>query len=220
MNISKRLTAVAKYINGYDSLADIACDHGYLGIYAAKHYFLKDILLTDINEMPLASAKENIRKYNLENIINTKLGNGLKPLEKAYDVISICGIGGILMTEILSNDLEKIKKAKRLILCPNIDSYNVRKFLNDNNFKIDFEEVIFDYKFYEIIVCSYQNEFQNYSELELKYGPCLLKEKSNDFIMLHEKQLKLLSTQLPNITNEEQKMKIIYKINEIKSILM
>lgn len=220
MNISKRLLSVAKYINGYESLADIACDHGYLGIYAAKNYSLKEVLLTDINEMPLASAKENIKKYNLNNIISTKLGNGLKPLDKNYDVISICGIGGILMTEILSNDLEKIKNAKRLILCPNTDSYNVRKFLNDNNFIIEYEEVVFDYKYYEIIVCSYQNEFSDYNELELKYGPCLLKNKTLEFVKLHEKQLNLLSSQLPNITNIEQNNKIINKINEIKSILM
>ena len=220
MNISLRLSSVAKYINGYDTLADIACDHGYLGIYAAKNYSLKEVLLTDINEMPLASAKENIRKFNLDDVITTKLGNGLKPLTKDYDVISICGIGGILMTEILKNDLERIKNSKRLILCPNTDSYNVRKFINDNNFKIEFEEVVYDYKFYEIIVCSYNDEFSNYNELELKYGPCLLKEKSNEFIKLHEKQLNLLSSQLPNITNSEQKDKILSKINEIKNILV
>ena len=220
MNISLRLSSVAKYINGYDTLADIACDHGYLGIYAAKNYSLKEVLLTDINEMPLASAKENIKKFNLDDIITTKLGNGLKPLTKDYDVITICGIGGILMTEILANDLERIKNSKRLILCPNTDSYNVRKFLNDNNFKIEFEEVVYDYKFYEIIVCSYNDEFLNYNELELKYGPCLLKEKTQEFIKLHEKQLNLLSSQLPNITNSEQKDKILSKINEIKKILV
>ena len=220
MNISLRLSSVAKYINGYDTLADIACDHGYLGIYAAKNYSLKEVLLTDINEMPLASAKENIKKFNLDDIITTKLGNGLKPLTKDYDVITICGIGGILMTEILANDLERIKNSKRLILCPNTDSYNVRKFLNDNNFKIEFEEVVYDYKFYEIIVCSYNDEFLNYNELELKYGPCLLKEKTQEFIKLHEKQLNLLSSQLPNITNSEQKDKILSKINEIKNILV
>ena len=115
---------------------------------------------------------------------------------------------------------KKIKKAKRLILCPNTDSYNVRKFLNDNNFIIEYEEVVLDYKFYEIIVCRYNGQPSNYSELDEKYGPCLLKEKSVEFIMMHEKQYKLLLLQLPNITNTDQKNKIIYKINEINSILM
>lgn len=219
MNISKRLSSVAKYIDGYDSLADIACDHGYLGIYAALNYSLKDVLLTDINEMPLASARENLKRYKLENIIECKLGNGLKPLTKNYDVITICGIGGLLMTEILTNDLAKIKNAKRLILCPNTDSYAVRKFLNDNNFKIEFEEIVYDYKYYEIIVCSYSTEDIKYTEIELKYGPILLKNKCPEFISFYKNQLNFLQKLLPNITNKEQKEKIIYLINEINSIL-
>ena len=219
MAISKRLMTVAKYINGYDTLADIACDHGYLGIYAAQNFNLKEVLLTDINEMPLASAKDNLKRNNLGNIISCKLGNGLEPLDKDYDVITICGIGGILMSDILSDGLDKIKNAKRLILCPNTDSYEVRKFLASNNFKIEFEEVVDDYKFYEIIVCSYTLEDISYNELELKYGPCLLKHKTQEFIEFHQKHLALLEKQLPKITNNEQKEKIIYIINEIKSIL-
>ena len=84
----------------------------------------------------------------------------------------------------------------------------------------EYEEVVLDYKFYEIIVCKYNEKPLNYSELELKYGPCLLKEKSDEFIMMQKKQYKLLNAQLPNITNTDQKNKIIYKINEINSILM
>ena len=45
MAISKRLKAIAKYIEGYDTLADIACDHGYLGIYAVEEYNLKEVFL-------------------------------------------------------------------------------------------------------------------------------------------------------------------------------
>ena len=52
------------------------------------------------------------------------------------------------MTEILKNDIEKAKLAKRLILCPNTDSYEVRKFLAENNFSIISEEVVYDYKYY------------------------------------------------------------------------
>jgi tRNA (adenine22-N1)-methyltransferase len=65
MAISKRLKAIAKYIDGYKTLADIACDHGYLGIYAVEEYNLKEVLLTDINLMPLASAVKNVESKNL-----------------------------------------------------------------------------------------------------------------------------------------------------------
>ena len=142
MAISKRLKAIAKYTSGFDSLADIACDHGYLGIYAVEQFKLKQVLLTDINPMPLASAVKNVENKNLGNIISCKLGNGLLPLEKDYEVISISGIGGMLMKEILEEGINRAKNARRLILCPNSDLYEVRKFLATNNFEIIEEEVI------------------------------------------------------------------------------
>lgn len=219
MAISKRLKAIAKYTDGFDSLADIACDHGYLGIYAVEHYGLKKVLLTDINPMPLASAEKNCSLKGLNDVISLKLGDGLTPLTEDYDVISISGIGGILMKDILSKDLSRIKNAKRLILCPNTDLYEVRKFLNDNFFVIEEEEIIFDYKYYEIIVARYSGQPQNYSLLELKYGPKLLQNRTSDFISYYSEQLKLLTNQIQFVTDGPSKEKFVLKINEIQQIL-
>ena len=73
MAISKRLKAIAKYIEGYETLADIACDHGYLGIYAVEEYNLKEVLLTDINPMPLASAVKNVENKNIDGVNNNNI---------------------------------------------------------------------------------------------------------------------------------------------------
>ena len=212
MAISLRLKAIAKYTEGFDSLADIACDHGYLGIYAAKNYGLKEVLLTDINPMPLASAIANSEKNNLTDVITCKLGNGLAPLDHDYDVISISGIGGILLKEILTNDIERCKGAKRLILCPNTDLYEVRKFLAENMFMIEIEEVVYEYKFYQIIVAKYVGNSIIYNELELKYGPKLLENKGEEFIRLYKEQLKFFENQLKQITDVIAKEKISSKI--------
>ena len=219
MAISKRLKAIAKYTEGFYSLADIACDHGYLGIYAVENYGLKKVLLTDINPMPLASAERNCTLKGLNKIISLKLGDGLKPLTEDYDVISISGIGGILMKDILSNDLTRIKNAKRLILCPNTDLYEVRKFLNDNLFIIEEEEILFEHKYYEIIVAHYVGQPQNYSLLELKYGPKLLVNKTDVFVSYYNEQLELLNKQIKFVTDKETKEKFLSKINEINQIL-
>ena len=219
MAISKRLKAIAKYIEGYETLADIACDHGYLGIYAVEEYNLKEVLLTDINPMPLASAVKNVESKNLSNIISTKLGNGLEPLTKDYEVITICGIGGMLLKEILEEGLERAKNAKRLILCPNSDLYEVRKFLADNDFDIIMEEVIHDYKYYQIIVANYAGQAPLYSEIQLKYGPKLLENISIEFIMMYKNRLDLYEKELNHVLDLTAKEKLLEKINEIKTIL-
>ena len=219
MAISKRLLEIAKYIKGYETLADIACDHGYLGIYAAINFNLKEVLLTDINEMPLASAKENVAKRELNSVIKTKLGDGLAPLDKDYDVITIAGIGGVLLVQILENDLDKAKRAKRLVLCSNTDTDLVRKYLVENGFMIEREEMIHDYKYYEIIVAKYIGQVVNYTDLEIKYGPVLLKEKSKEFREYYERQLKLYSGQVDKINDLVSKERLQAKISEINKIL-
>ena len=219
MAISKRLKAIAKYTEGFKSLADVACDHGYLGIYAVEQYGLEKVLLTDINPMPLASAINNCKNKNLENIISCKLGDGLAPLEDDYEVISISGIGGMLMKDILAKDILKCQKAKRLILCPNTDLYEVRKLLNDNGFIIDTEEMIYEHKYYEIIVTHYSGEQKNYSEQELKYGPVLLEQMTEEFINHYKEQIFLFEKQLQFINDFVSKEKLSTKINEIKIIL-
>jgi tRNA (adenine22-N1)-methyltransferase len=219
MAISKRLKTIAKYTEGFTSLADIACDHGYLGIYAVEQYGLNKVLLTDINPMPLASAINNCKNKYLENIISCKLGDGLAPLDDDYEVISISGIGGMLMKDILAKDILKCQKAKRLILCPNTDLYEVRKFLNDNGFIIETEEIIFEHKYYEIIVTHYCGKKQNYSDLALKYGPILLVNKSEDFVNHYKEQIILFEKQLQFINDCVSKEKISSKISEIKTIL-
>ena len=219
MKLSKRLSVIASFIKGFKSLADIACDHGYLGIYAALNYDLKEVLLTDINELPLASAKANIDKFSVKDKVNTALGNGLEPLDKDYEVISISGIGGSLLVDILNNDLEKAKKAKRLILSANNDVKLLREFLMNNHFMITSEVMVYDYKYYEILVAEYTPEDVKYTEMELKYGPYLLKEKSADFINHYQKLLKTLENQLTKVNNLEARTNLLKRIEEIKSIL-
>jgi tRNA (adenine22-N1)-methyltransferase len=89
------------------------------------------------------------------------------------------------LVDILNNDLEKAKKAKRLILSANNDVKLLREFLMNNHFMITSEVMVYDYKYYEILVAEYTSKNVNYTELELKYGPYLLKEKSADFINQH-----------------------------------
>ena len=219
MSISKRLLHIAKYIDGYDSLADIACDHGYLGIYALENYNINDVLLTDINELPLQCAMENAKRKKIDNKITFKLGDGLRPLDKDYEVISIAGIGGILMIKILEDCIGRAQNAKRLILCPNTDSYAVRKFLDENGFEIELEEIVHDFKYYEIIVAKYNGLCNKYNQKELKYGPILLKNKCIEFVDYYTNKCNMFKEQLNKINDMCSKAKIINEIKEIESII-
>lgn len=220
MKLSKRIRRIAKYTEGFKTMADIGCDHGYLGIHSILDYGLTEVLFTDINEMPLESAKQNCIKENVMDKVKFLLGDGLKPLDKDYEVISICGMGGILIKDILSASLERAKNAKRLILSPNTDARVVREFLVDNFFEIVEEEMIFDYKYYEVIICRYSPDAPKYSELELKYGPHLLKNKDEVFVEYYQKKLEFLEKQYEKVNDVLSKADILLKMIEIHQILI
>ena len=61
--ISARLLACAKYIRPGETVADVGCDHGYLGIYLLQNGIARRVLASDINEGPLLSAQRNARKF-------------------------------------------------------------------------------------------------------------------------------------------------------------
>ena len=179
--VNKRLEIVNKYIDIDDTLADIGCDHGYLGIMAINKG-VKFVQFIDNKQGPLSSAKQNCVNIN-EDYLEFTLSSGLNNLNPKVDTIAFCGVGGELLVEVLKEDLDKEKKIKKLILQPNKNEASLRKFLSDNNFEILNEEVVFDKdKFYEIIICSYTDKVLNYSDLDIKYGPILRINKSTSFI--------------------------------------
>ena len=100
----KRLCAAADLVRQGAVFADIGTDHGKLPIYLAKVGKIKRAVASDINEMPLAKAVSNIKKYGFEDVIDTYLTDGLKGIEKfSPDCVVIAGMGGELIEQILSN---------------------------------------------------------------------------------------------------------------------
>ncbi|MHC5879670.1 tRNA (adenine(22)-N(1))-methyltransferase TrmK, partial [Streptococcus pyogenes] len=81
--------------------------------------------------------------------------NGLAAIEKddQIDTITIAGMGGRLIADILAADLDKLSNIKRLVLQPNNREDELRDWLSDHGFRIVAEEILTENKkFYEILV--------------------------------------------------------------------
>lgn len=214
MKISKRLELLSNEVKGFNTVCDVGCDHGLFSIYSILNCGIKHAYLLDINEEPLNSAKNNFKKYNLSNA-SFLLTDGLKDFNDELDCLVISGIGGYLMTRILSDDLDKIKKAKKLILQPNSDFEILRKFLLENNFEITNENIVLDNNKY----CYYLTAINNkvtYVKEDILYGP-LLRNNINDtyYEFWNNKYINLIK-QLDNIKEESNKLELNNKINSIK----
>lgn len=214
IKLDKRLNCIASMVNQGDIVADIGTDHGYLPIYLCTNNISPFAYACDIAEMPLKKAQENIEKYHLENKIKTLLTDGIKELPDNIHTILIAGMGGHLIAKIIENC-----NYNTLILQPNLHAEVVRNALVNNGYKIIDEKIIkIHHKFYEIIK-AIKGE-GNYSFFDIKYGPCNLKEKSENFILKYKKRIDILNEAKKNINiNSLDYKKIIEELEELKEII-
>ena len=212
--ISKRLKEIAKYTSGYNLLLDVGSDHGLLPIYALKNKYVNEAIASDINSKPLIIAKENFAKYNLD--IKTIIYDGI-PKTNA-DVIVIAGMGAELVISILEKTLNNAKNLKRLILAPNCD-YDILRNYVKKSFKIVDEDIIYDKNhYYEIIVL--EKGMEEYSDIDLLFGPILLKKKSETFINKYKKELNNLNKIVDNITDINKQKEVKERIKLIEEMIL
>lgn len=150
--ITPRLECILKHISK-KTVADIGTDHAYIPIRLIQDGICDKVIASDIKSGPVNAAKRHIEKYGLSDKIEVRLGSGLSPLgDNEAEEIIIAGMGGEMIIKILSED-EKKAKNSRLILQPMNSQYELRKFLHENGYKIELEDLATEgYKVYNIII--------------------------------------------------------------------
>ena len=173
VNISERLRNVAEAVNKCNTVADIGCDHGFLPIYLVLTNKASKAIAMDLRKEPVRRAGEHIASFNLSDKITTRISNGLEALNKGEaDTITITGMGGMLMRDILIAGKDKLVDGNEFVFSPQSDIDTFRKYLDDNGFIITKEKIIFEApRFYFIINARLDSKDKmNLSELEIRFG--------------------------------------------------
>lgn len=164
-SLDDRLAACASFVRDNTKIADIGTDHAYLPVWLAKQGRIKGAIAADIRPMPLERGAENIRKYQCEDIVTTRLSDGLKEIspDEVDDVI-IAGMGAELIVDIINNAKWLKKGDRRLILQPMTKAHILRKYLVENGFEIIREKACkHGGKNYSVIFAFYSGEIKDYS---------------------------------------------------------
>ena len=112
------LLMLQKYIHAHNSVLDVGCGSGILGLAGAK--LGANVDLCDTDEQAVASTQENF-KLNHETYSNIWVGSVQKRVQE-YDVVIANIIADVLI--MLSSDLQKaVKKEGILILSGILDKY-------------------------------------------------------------------------------------------------
>lgn len=216
ITLSKRLETALAHLKGADLLADIGTDHAYLPIMAVKAGFAKRAIAVDNKEKPLTIAKKNIREAGLANKVDTILSDGFSNIDQKIDVVSILGMGGIQISEILNN--AKSRDWKRLVLSPNSEARNLRDWLENNGFRIVEEDFVIDKrKHYQIIVA--ESGTMLLDDLEKEFGPLIIKERSKEFVNYIDTLIRKLDHALENAQQDSEKHKITTRIAKLKGLI-
>lgn len=145
--ISPRLLACCNCIKPGERVADIGCDHGYLGIYLLKNGIVSSVIASDLREGPLQSALRNSEKFGVRDQMTFYLSDGARNIPRDFDALVCAGMGGETMVSILSAApwLRSIKY--RLVLQCQSRNHLLRRYLSENGWYIAREQVLRDGKF-------------------------------------------------------------------------
>lgn len=213
IKLSQRLQAIANFVPQNARLADIGSDHAFLPTYLVQQKKINYAVAGEVVQGPFEIAKRHVEEAGLHNEIYVRKANGLAAINEqdGIDTIVIAGMGGILITEILSKDRPLLKGVSRLILQPNNHDDTLRRWLLAHDFVISHESILLEAgKFYEIIVAVPKKQhpelLTELSVTEYLFGPILLTKKTAIFRQKWEKELRTLNKILAKLPqNQHQK---------------
>ncbi len=217
MLLSKRLEYISSFVDHNSFVADIGSDHGYLPYYLLEHNIANKIYASDNKKGPFNNLKNTFLNVNKE-LYTLDLVNGIKNLPHDVDVLLITGMGGDLIIKILEDDFNKLENVNKIILSPQSHLEKVRFFMMNRGYKLIDEGIVFDDKYYHVL--KYIKGQENLNELEIEYGPILLKRKDKLFIEYLNKCLNKLDKILfkENI-DIDKKDKLLNKKKQILEII-
>ena len=178
--LSKRLARCADYIGTTNRVADIGCDHGYLGISLLKNGQAHSVIAADIRPMPLQAAKENAKRFGFEKQMEFFLSDGAAEIPRDFDVMVCAGMGADTIISILENAPWLKSTSYRLILQCQSKTAMLREYLNKNGFCICRESALKDGRFlYTVMEVLYKEE-GHFTPGQCYFSPALAKELTEE----------------------------------------
>ncbi|WP_305886488.1 tRNA (adenine(22)-N(1))-methyltransferase TrmK [Pseudomonas sp. Irchel 3H3] len=200
--LSMRLERVAAHVPAGARLADIGSDHGYLPVALMRRGAITAAVAGELAATPFHSAQRTVRDNGLQACISVRLANGLAALEAADEIsaLTICGMGGETIRDILERGKTRLSGQERLILQPNGGEQPLRQWLMDNGYSILCEEVLRENRFdYEIIVAERTGPV-SYSPEQLYFGPLQMQARTPAFLFKWQRLLRHKQQTLAHFT--------------------
>lgn len=136
-SLNNRLALCSEMVRKGARIADIGTDHAYLPVWLVRAGIASFALACDIKAEPLSQGKLTIKKYHAEDLVETRLCDGLSSVSpNEVDDIIIAGMGGETIVHILSEAHWLKDKSKNIIFQPMSKHELVIEYLYKNGFEL------------------------------------------------------------------------------------
>lgn len=205
-----RLTKIVSLVKGH-TLLDIGTDHGYVLIDALKSGRIEKGIAVEISEKPLSRAKSNAIAHQVDDKITFLLSDGFLNVTGSFDIVSITGLGFDTMKHILN---QKHQIPNYYILSTHSKVIELRKYLSENQFNITNEVLVYDKRFYSIIIA--KKEENVLSPEDILLSPILRHQTTS--IPYYEQQLSKVNYIISKST-QKNKEALYFKKNTYENVL-
>ena len=165
MTVSLRLKKIIEFTGKCGVVADIGTDHALVPVYLVENGLCERVYASDIRPLPLKRASEYVISRGLSDKITLILSDGLQNIPDDTDVVIIAGMGGEMISEIMSSD--KSHKSAKYVLQPMTAVEDLRSYLYRNGFMILDEDIVCEHsneKLYSVMIASYNFNGRDYYE--------------------------------------------------------
>lgn len=222
IELSKRLSLIADFVDEGSSVCDVGTDHGYLPAFLYLCGKCKNVIATDINEKPLESARKNLARMGADSV-RLILCDGLGSLGRTdADTVVIAGMGGEVISGIIDRAPFLRDSTVKLILQPTTSAKDLRLYLGANGFCVQREQAVCENgKIYSVMAARFCGTPYNLGETERLIG--VLKPDSPDAREYIKKQYHIISkraSDLSEVSQKEKEYKVLLQTAEsLKKIL-
>ena len=176
MSLDPRLSLAFDLYEDCDLAADIGTDHAHLPIALLRAGKCRRMVLTDLSPDALENARENVGRAGLTDRVTLRLGDGLEPLRETCGTVSLLGMGGRTIQEILLRGRDRLRAAP-LILSAHTDLPLVRRAVMEIGYRLVSETPCLDAGRYYLLMKVLPGE-EELTPREIRLGKPLFRSAS------------------------------------------
>lgn len=200
--LDPRLSLAFDLYDPCELAADIGTDHAHLPAALLQRGRCQHMVLTDISESALENARMEMIRLRLMDRVSLRLGDGLAPLSESYGMISVMGMGGRTIRDILLSGRAKLQGAS-LLLSAHTDWHLIRTAVREIGYHLDREEPCFAAGRYYLILRARPGA-QSMTEQQIRLGGPLFSSDSPVLLPFLKRRREVLAERLRGLENASE----------------